>query len=486
MRERRTTVVLAVLAWVLMAAVAAGAAPPSGVLATGVSSGPIAAYGDAVAWSAWDDAARGYRIVVSYRGAVRTVPVAPADVPPGLSAGPGPDGGPWLVWSRCNGDGRTSPLTECDLEAYDVVADVVRSLPFAARPGIVERAPSIWRTRVAYATGDGLGRANIHVRDLDGGHDQVVPAIPTTTCGLSIVRECARVVRSAVQSTALRDEQVAVASRVNTNGGDLGVCGLATVGIFELTGGYLRRIDSVTCALSQQEFADLSFDDRGGLWWRKRCGDFPGACAGVAGGPFRLSRIGTVQRLGPASASRRLTSVAVADGAAVLGVLGGSAPDACLTRAVARADDRCATVAAIGPEDIARLLFTAPRMPDNLPPSGYGTIRVSSRLHVLWPPRLLPCVRGSALPRPGAEVWVGVSWYRGLRPGSGPAVRVVAESGPRRVVGRAPGTPKGSIGQHAVPLSLGLPARACGRRWQVRYVYRGRTILRYAVTFARR
>ena len=244
----RLCVLLAVALPALVVATAA-AAPLSGVLATDAADGPIAAYSNTAAWNRWDEVAGGFRIAVDRGGKASTLNVAPSQQPFELSAGRGPGGATWLVWSRCDGNALT-PITECDVEAYDFDAKSMRSLPFAARPGVIERVPSVRDDRLVYVVSHPGGVAQVHLADIDGSDDRVIDVLPPSTCDLSLYMECFAVTQASPLSSAIRGDRVAVSSRVSTGGGDFGICGLATVRLLHLRTSAVRTLDDAVCGLS--------------------------------------------------------------------------------------------------------------------------------------------------------------------------------------------------------------------------------------------
>lgn len=460
---RRLPLLLAVALIAAATAAPARSAPLSGVLATGVSDGPIAASGSTVAWNQWDDAAGGYRVVADQAGAVRALDVAPSPLPFGLAAGRGPAGATWLVWSRCSGQASSGAVSECDIEGYNMNTQRPLSFPFAARRGVVETAPAIDRDRLLYVAGAASGVSRVHLAALVGARrDRVVDVLPATTCALSEWQECLPVTRALAQSSALRGDHVAVTSRVSTSGVDAGICGLATVRLLDLRTRAVRTLDDALCGLSGQSFADATFDDAGLLHWRLACGGDTSACQGTSAGPFRQTS-GGPQR------------VVQGSGSSVAGsAMAGSTP-ILLTRAPRTTPNcwtgpgtlvyRCATITAI-----AKPSYASVRPPrETLPPPGYVTVTGTSRVRLLRPPARMACSRGDARPKPGATLWIGASWLNGKRHTHGPAVPVTATAGGRTVKGKVPKGATNFEGQLAATVGLGTPAKACGRTWTVTY-----------------
>ncbi len=463
MRASRPVLVLSVLVLLVLAAGASpsGAAPLSGVLATDAAGGPIAAYSNTAAWSRWDDAAAVYRVVVDRGGTVRTLNVAPSQRPLELSAGRGPDGQTWLVWSRCSGDPTSTP-TACDIEGYDLGTHSPKSFPFAARPGVVERAPAIRDDQLVYVAGGSAGVGRVHLSKTDGTNDRIIDVLPPSTCELSIYQECFTVTRASAISSALRGDRVAVTSRVSTSGGDFGICGLATVRLLDLRTSAVRTLDSAVCGLSGQGMSDVSFDADGRLWWRQSCDGDLSACEGTRGGPFRQTEAGP-QRLVTGAASR-LAGVAVATRVPIIATQGPRATAACWSGPLMSAD-RCGTVTAISKPSYQDV--RPPR--ESLPPPGYVTAKGTSHLLVLRPPSEMACSRGDTHPKAGATLWAGVSWIDGQRRKSGAAVPLTATSGGRTLKGTVPKGAANHEGQVTTTLDLGGTSKACDRTWTLTY-----------------
>jgi hypothetical protein len=147
---------------------------------TGGSPSGVSSYGLAVVWSRAVDGR--YRLMASYGGRQFRLPAHTRSVPFDADVGPGPGGGPVVVYSRCERDPRVNggyyvfyyPFYEsgraCRLYSIRLAAPhpVERSLAFG--PGLAKRSlaePTIWRQRIAFATS---GRPNrLYVAPSGGG-----------------------------------------------------------------------------------------------------------------------------------------------------------------------------------------------------------------------------------------------------------------------------------------------------------------------------
>jgi len=129
-----------IAALLALLALAAGAAPAAAEQRLASEGRPFIAdaFGDVIAWSAYDADARVYRLRVS-RGGVVTTPAV--DASPGelqLDVGPGPDGAPLVVYSRRG-----------DIFQYDPATGLEQPLAEVNTPG-TELHPSIHRSGLGF------------------------------------------------------------------------------------------------------------------------------------------------------------------------------------------------------------------------------------------------------------------------------------------------------------------------------------------------
>jgi hypothetical protein len=110
-------------------------------------------------WSARDAVSGGYRLMDAFHGAIRPLPVAERTVPFDVGLGPGPDGRPLAVYSRCakepadldfDGLPRWADATGCKLRVYSFATRRERGLPGQASSGRSGFLPSVWRRRIAF------------------------------------------------------------------------------------------------------------------------------------------------------------------------------------------------------------------------------------------------------------------------------------------------------------------------------------------------
>lgn len=148
-----------VLAALLGALVLAAPAAAQSV-ATLDRSTPVAAYGGRLLWSQYDATTKTYGLVTRAGGVTSAVAVARRSVPFDADLGPGPDGTPVAVYSRCATEvtpsGSFGPSLYgkgrgCDLYLYDFTAARETRLASASSPTASEFWPTIWRGTIAFA-----------------------------------------------------------------------------------------------------------------------------------------------------------------------------------------------------------------------------------------------------------------------------------------------------------------------------------------------
>jgi hypothetical protein len=140
----------------LGAPVAAGAAAaPSTELTTVASDSSISAYGGWVVWSEKDpDGA--WALVAWHAGAKVRLPAARRTVPFDADVGPGPNGRPTVLFSRCateaSGTGSTpwAASQGCRLRALDPATGAERAAGVPRPAGASDSTPSRWRGRIAF------------------------------------------------------------------------------------------------------------------------------------------------------------------------------------------------------------------------------------------------------------------------------------------------------------------------------------------------
>jgi hypothetical protein len=110
-----------------------------------------------LAFSAYDPAVAGYRLMISRDGAVRPAAVAPNPTPFDVDVGPTESGHPYLVYSRC--EDRSSPVPRgCDIYAYDPTTGRENRYEASTRSHS-EVHPTYWRGRIAFGASCGSAAA---------------------------------------------------------------------------------------------------------------------------------------------------------------------------------------------------------------------------------------------------------------------------------------------------------------------------------------
>jgi len=129
-----------IAALVVLLAVALGAAPAAADERLAVESAPFTAdaYGDVIAWSAYDATAKTYSLRLLRAGRPLTPAVEPSGKPFDLDVGPGPDGAPLVVYARAG-----------DLFQFDPATGLEQPLAEVNTRGI-ESSPSLHRSALAF------------------------------------------------------------------------------------------------------------------------------------------------------------------------------------------------------------------------------------------------------------------------------------------------------------------------------------------------
>ena len=132
-------------------ALALGAGPAAAEERLAVEKAPFTAdaYGDVIAWSSYDPAAKAYSLRLLRGGQPVTPPVEPSAKPFDLDVGPGPGGAPLVVFAR-NGDlfqfdpatGLEQPLAEVNTKAIESAPSLHRSALAFVRQ--VHRKPMVY------------------------------------------------------------------------------------------------------------------------------------------------------------------------------------------------------------------------------------------------------------------------------------------------------------------------------------------------------
>ena len=152
--------------------------------------------------------ATSFQLAVSRDGAPPVVlPVRAQRIPFDADVGPGPDGTPQIVYSRCRSDAAgqvpVSPETGCDLYRFDLAAQTETRIAVRSSATADETLPTIWRDRIAWVSVRNGGLPRVLEGALAGGAARAVSLVPGRECGyrsFSAGRE-QRVCRATISAT---------------------------------------------------------------------------------------------------------------------------------------------------------------------------------------------------------------------------------------------------------------------------------------------
>jgi hypothetical protein len=129
-----------IAALIALLALACGAAPAAAAERLAVEAAPFTAdaYGDVIAWSAYDATVKTYSLRLLRGGQAVTPAIEPSGKPFDLDVGPGPDGAPLVVYARGG-----------DLYQYDPASGLEQPLA-EVNTRAIESSPSIHRSALAF------------------------------------------------------------------------------------------------------------------------------------------------------------------------------------------------------------------------------------------------------------------------------------------------------------------------------------------------
>jgi hypothetical protein len=248
----------------------------------------VDAWGGVIAYSQFDAASYQFRLAVIRGGAPELLPVAAQPEPFDLDVGPGPDGTPTLVYSRC-----PTATTGCDLYRYSFAT--ATEAPIAGSNSSSEEvAPSIWKDTIAFArTRSRVPRRgvvpHVYTRPLDRPETRStrVPVMPARECQAGF---CRTTTYGTVDETELHGSRLAAVVHVGP-----GTADAPNVEVRLIDRGKATRVaNTAVGAISvRKQFLGLSFE-RGSLVFARS---------------FYYSRADTLYRF--EIATRRYTSAAL-------------------------------------------------------------------------------------------------------------------------------------------------------------------------------
>jgi hypothetical protein len=280
--NRRTPLMIAALAAFGLGCTA-GAARADQTIATTSRPTTIATGQGIVAYSAYDPAVQGYRLMIDRLGKTVRADVAPSATPFDVDVGPTPAGHDYLVYSRCRS--RAMPVPRgCDIYSYDVVnhrehridgADSARS----------EVHPTYWDGRLAfvryYGSGDDPHPVVYTRRTRSSRPSKRLPGLPDRRC---IERAGCGAVTGTIDELELYGDHLAqTASTVSHVRYHRRLTELRLVGV---DSGRSQQIAARGTGESGQHFIGPSFR-AGRLYTYFTCRGDGGGCINGIGGAYR-------------------------------------------------------------------------------------------------------------------------------------------------------------------------------------------------------
>jgi hypothetical protein len=233
----------------------------------------IRAWGGVAAFSLFDEASGTYRLAISRDGGSPEILAVAAQVTPfDVDVGPDKAGSAALVYSRCGSPGPPPRRPRgCDLYRYSLSRAAERKLLGASTLRGSETAPTIWRTRLAWARLPDAGATRtprIYTRTLSAPRSR-----PSRR--LQGPRFCGRD-GCTVNELELRGRRLAL---------NVGFCDDGLIQLDSLAGRAIRVAEQ-SCGLSGRRFVGVSFDAHN-LYFARFC---EGGCdRGAPVGAFRYS-----------------------------------------------------------------------------------------------------------------------------------------------------------------------------------------------------
>lgn len=283
---------------ILAAAAAAPVVAAAEEVASPQRATPVDADLATVAWSAYDAAAGGFRLMVrGPGGAQRALPAAVSPVPFDLDVGDDAQRHRVVVYAAC-----PAGPASCDIRMVGVRDGVDVPVPIAARPDRSEHAPTISRGTLAWAAGGGAEeRPRVWRQRLGAaGSPAAVPVLPRRRCGEDPStggRSCVPVFGS-VGELELRGSVLAQAVTSATR-----IRGTTELRVVDLRTGRSRLVAGAGTGESGQRFIGPSLDE-GLVYAYKTCFGDPSGCNSGAG----IVRSGALRGPVELAASRRQLS----------------------------------------------------------------------------------------------------------------------------------------------------------------------------------
>lgn len=262
---------------------AAGGARADQTIATTPRPTTVAAGQGLVAFSSYDPAVRGYRLMIAREGRVERASVAPSPTRFEVDVGPTESGRAYLVYSRC--ESRSAPVPEgCDIYAYDPATH--RENRYDASSSTESDVhPTYWRGRVAfvryYGSGDDPQPVVYTRRARSSRPSQRLPGLPDRRC--MKYAGCGAVTGRIDELELYGDHLAQTAFTVTHNDFDRKQTEVRLVNVDSASS---QQIAARGSGESFQEFIGLSFR-AGRLFTYFTCHGDPGGCQHGIGGAYR-------------------------------------------------------------------------------------------------------------------------------------------------------------------------------------------------------
>lgn len=278
------------MALAVLACAAAGAQAQTQI-ATSTRPTEVRAFAGVAVFSLYDGG--GYRLAIT-RGtaAPQLLDVAPRLVPFDADIGPGPDGRPLIVYSRCTRDARRGRRSSgCAIHSLRLDGGRERRM---AVPGSASQ-PTIWRDRIAWVRqyASRPTRSYIYTRAIDapaGTRSQVLPGTPTRRCTDGSERICSAPSETGEPELELWGRRLAMIVRYDYRSAG-GICGTWDVRLDDLRAGTQRLLATQLCGLNGQQYAGVSFAS-GRLSYARFCAAAPDCGARFGAYRYRIRNAG--------------------------------------------------------------------------------------------------------------------------------------------------------------------------------------------------
>jgi hypothetical protein len=269
------------------------ALPATAAHADDVSVGPLAAptpiraYAGTAVLSLLDPATNQYRLAtmpVDGTAQPQMLPgLGPALEPLDADIGPGPDGTPVIVYSRCV----TKDL--CHLYRTTPAGGTETEITGASSTGGSESSPTVWGSRIVFARSYRGHKASqtVYARPLDAGikvRSTRLPAVPARECeGLG---KCYKIKDGTVSELELRGTTLAESVRFGLR--HAGICGAGQVRLVDTYSASSRLVAKSVCGLSGQTWVGLSLTPTQ-LLFSQACAGDPAGCGNHGAVAYRYT-----------------------------------------------------------------------------------------------------------------------------------------------------------------------------------------------------